>query len=811
MRRRRISFIQEDEPLKTQIASARMRRTSLALAVVVALCGAAPHAASAAAPSFTAVAHPTLLAQGDAVSGSLPMSQPVPVVVALKLRNRAALDALVNANALRQINGNKPQLLSPAKFDSDHAPTKAQAQAVADWLKGMGYRNVAISSNRMLVTADGTAQNAQRAFATTLAQVKTHDGRVAFANTDDVRIPAAMSDKVLAVLGLQTVHQMHTFARPVHHDGAHTLAVTGHFPTEFSSIYGGTGVPAASGITVGIVTTGTLTQVTTDLNTFTTNQGLPAVTTLEVDSGTVTSDTSGLGEWDLDSQDIVGMAGGQVRQLVFYNSHSLNNSDLTADFNAIVAADATASYKTKIINVSLGECETSAQGDGSATAQDQIFETAVSQGQTFSISTGDSGADECNRSHTNTPSWPAASQYVVAVAGTQIDASTTTWASETVWTDSGGSASTFEPQPSWQTPFIPASTPTTKRVVADVAFDADPNSGSKIIVNGALAQYGGTSLAAPIFAGLWARVLQVQGIGFGFAAPVIYALPASDFHDITSGKNSGGEHGVGYSALTGFDFASGRGSMILSSVATDSTGLGNQPPVPEFTFTTTGLSANFTDASTDPDGTIVAHIWTFGDGASSLATNPSHTFAAAGKYSVKEQVRDNGGTVVGKVHNVTVGPVELFKNTGFESGVASPWNMTTGLLANDASRAFAGSWLAEIGNGAATGAHTDHVTQTVTIPAGFTTATLGFELHVTTAETSANPTDVLNVRIYDGAGALLATPASFSNLDAGSGYVLHNVDLSAYIGQTIKVQFNGSNNATLPTTWDLDDVTLMAQ
>src|SRR5574337_596366 len=210
---------------------------------------------------------------------------------------------------------------------------------------------------------------------------------------------------------------------------------------------------------------------------------------------------SGRGEWSLDSQDVVGMAGGQVGKLIFYNIPTLSNANLTADFNTIVNANA-----TKIINVSLGECETSAQGDGSAAAQDQIFQQAVAQGQTFSISTGDSGADECGDGGVK-PSWPAASQYVVAVGGTTLNATTTTWNSATVWTSGGGSSSTFEPQPSWQNGVAPGST----RGLPDIAYDADPNSGSKIIVNGATQQYGGTSLSAPLFAGAWARIIALKG------------------------------------------------------------------------------------------------------------------------------------------------------------------------------------------------------------------------------------------------------------------------------------------------------------
>ena len=296
--------------------------------------------------------------------------------------------------------------------------------------------------------------------------------------------------------------------------------------------------------------------------------------------------------------------------------------------------------------MSLGECETSAQSDGSAAAQDQIFQQAVAQGQTFSISTGDSGADECGTGGT-TPSWPAASQYVVAVGGTTLNASTTTWNSATVWISGGGSSSTFEPQPSWQNGVAPGS----KRGLPDIAYDADPNSGSKIIVSGATQQYGGTSLSAPLFAGAWARVIAIKGSGVGFAAPLLYQLAASDFHDITSGNNGGETAGVGY------DLASGRGELIISAAANDIGGTTpptNVPPVANFSDIISNLVVNFTDSSTDSDGTIASRSWNFGDGSTSTATSPSHTYAAAGTYSVSLTVTDNSGATNTKTASVTV-------------------------------------------------------------------------------------------------------------------------------------------------------------
>jgi pseudomonalisin/xanthomonalisin len=293
-----------------------------------------------------------------------------------------------------------------------------------------------------------------------------------------------------------------------------------------------------------------MTQPLKDLTSFTTANHLPAVNTQVVTVGAPGTDTSGTPEWDLDSQNIVGMSGG-VGKLIFYAANSLSNSALTAAFNQVVSDN-----QAQVIHVSLGECETSAFQDGSMAADDQILALGAAQGQTFSISTGDSGSNECSKKPTGTtPSYPASSPYVVAVSGTSlVTDGSGNWLGETLWSGTGGSPSTVEPKPSWQT-----QGGGTTRDVADVAFDADPNSGAIIIVNGSNAQYGGTSLSAPLFAATWARMLAAHP-GLGFAAPHLYTVSTASYHDVTSGSN-GGE-----TATVGWDYASGFGSGIVSAL-----------------------------------------------------------------------------------------------------------------------------------------------------------------------------------------------------------------------------------------------------
>ncbi|MFT3807051.1 MAG: S8 family serine peptidase [Arenimonas sp.] len=85
-----------------------------------------------------------------------------------------------------------------------------------------------------------------------------------------------------------------------------------------------------------------------------------------------------------------------------------------------------------------------------------------------------------------------------------------------------------------------------------------------------------------------------------------------------------------------------------------SVGASNNPPTANFSFGTSGLTANFTDGSTDSDGSIVSRSWTFGDGGTSTATNPSRTYASAGTYDVQLTVTDDDGATHSVTKQVTV-------------------------------------------------------------------------------------------------------------------------------------------------------------
>src|SRR6185369_10945235 len=105
--------------------------------------------------------------------------------------------------------------------------------------------------------------------------------------------------------------------------------------------------------------------------------------------------------------------------------------------------------------------------------------------------------------------------------------------------------------------------------------------------------------------------------------------------------------------------------------------------------------------------------------------------------------------------------------------------------------------------------HTDTVLQTVTIPSTATSASLSFWLHIDTAETSTTRAyDTLTVQVRNSSGSVLATLATYSNLNAAPGYGQFSFDLAAYRGQTIQLYLVGVEDASLKTSFVVDDFTL---
>jgi hypothetical protein len=228
----------------------------------------------------------------------------------------------------------------------------------------------------------------------------------------------------------------------------------------------------------------------------------------------------------------------------------------------------------------------------------------------------------------------------------------------------GGGVSLYQTEPSWQQ----SVQSTGQRTTPDVAFDGSIDSGVTCYKDGSLGYgYFGTSLATPCWAGLMAIVNQgrvANGLPtFNSSAnpqqtlQALYSLPASDFHDITSGYN-------GYSAEPGYDFLTGRGSPIANLLVPDLVSL-VAPTVmtqPSNQTVTAGGTATFTaSASGNPTPTVQWQVSTNGgrtftniSGATGTTLTLTGVTAAMNGYQYQAVFSNSVGSATSSVVTLAV-------------------------------------------------------------------------------------------------------------------------------------------------------------
>jgi phosphatidylinositol-3-phosphatase len=145
---------------------------------------------------------------------------------------------------------------------------------------------------------------------------------------------------------------------------------------------------------------------------------------------------------------------------------------------------------------------------------------------------------------------------------------------------------------------------------------------------------------------------------------------------------------------------------------------------------------------------------------------------------------------------------QLIGNPGFESGTASPWTSSAGVVVHEtaAQPAWGGSWMALL-NGQG-----DTLSQTVSVASDCSSARLSFWLHIDTAERKRTSYDTLTVTLRSPSGSVLDTLATYSNRDAVAGYQQHSFDLSGYAGSEFAVTFTADENSSRETSFLLDRV-----
>ena len=600
--------------------------------------------------------------------------------------NRSATQkADLNALNAAQENPSSPlyhKWLTPEQFAARFGMASADLDQASSWLEHEGFTVDRIARSRDRIFFSGLVSQVNHAFSTEL-HYYTVKGEKHFAPSTALSIPASLAEVVLTIGNLDNFrpHPMHRFVPSANPN--FTSGTTGnHFlsPADIATIYDIN--PAyqsgLDGTGQSITILGQSFVLLSDIENFQTSAGLKTVKDPKLvlvpgtgPDGITSADNEA--ESDLDLEWSSSIAPGADVFFVY-----TGDGDAGGVFDSLqYAVD---NRISPIISLSYGACESLIGSASNVQSIEDIAQQGITQGQTLIASSGDDGASGCfydtkvalSQRTVLSTGYPASSSFFTAVGGTQFnEGSSSYWAStpgtdiissalsyipEVAWNEdevvngigylgsTGGGASIFFPKPSWQTGVsgIPADN---ARDVPDVALDsagghdgllfcssdgsfwalgqqASCNSGFRDSSTGDVTEAGGTSFAAPIFAGMIALVNQQQNsTGQGLINPQLYALAASPsiyasaFHDITAGDNKcdTGEATAcpngptGYAAGPAYDQATGLGTIdlnhLLAAWGTSPLAPSKITVVPSATTVSQGATVQFAISVTSVSGT----------------------------------------------------------------------------------------------------------------------------------------------------------------------------------------------------------------
>ena len=516
---------------------------------------------------------PETTANGKApLVGHLPSTQSMRLVLVLPHRNQAALDQLLK-DLYDPSSASYHKFLTVEEFTEKFGPSQADYDSVIRFANANGLTVVGTSRNRMNLAVRGTVASIEKAFRLTMG-VYQHDteSRTFFAPD---REPAAdMAVQLWHVSGLDNYATPKTMLtrRDANSAGEISDATTGSGPSasflgsDMRAAYYVDGSSAAtltgSGQSLGLFELlGTdLADLTTYYKNVSQTNNVP-VTLLSVDTQSTSckEPTCDDTEQTLDMTQALGMAPGMSSLVMYIGTGGLSGQSI--DDVGILNGMATASPLNAQLSCSWAWKPTD------NTTDDPYFQEFAAQGQNFFVAAGDSGTFTATGFH-----WPADDPYIVSVGGTDL---TTTsaggpWATETGWSDTGGGIGPDKfPIPSWQTAAAAGCAKCSKtfRNAPDVAANANFTFYVCADQTACTANlYGGTSFAAPMWAGYLAlaneqNLLNGASSTLGFINPTLYAIGGganydTDFHDITSGGNTDGST-VGYDLSTGWGSPNG--------------------------------------------------------------------------------------------------------------------------------------------------------------------------------------------------------------------------------------------------------------
>ncbi|MFG1833319.1 M4 family metallopeptidase [Micromonospora chersina] len=260
--------------------------------------------------------------------------------------------------------------------------------------------------------------------------------------------------------------------------------------------------------------------------------------------------------------------------------------------------------------------------------------------------------------------------------------------------------------------------------------------------------------------------------------------------------STGNDFSVSLSPTSGSVTAGGSVSTTVATATTSGT-------AQTVTFSASGLPTGAT-ASFSPSSVT--------SGGSSTLTIATTASTPSGAYSVT--VTGAGSVSHSATYTLTVngtgggctGAGQKLGNPGFESG-NTVWSSTSGVIGQYGSSGQpprSGTWNAWLDGYGST--HTDTLSQSVSLPTGCTSYNFTFWLHIDSAETTSSVQyDKLTVQVLNSSGTVLATLATYSNLNKASGYSQKSFSLASYAGQTVTLKFTGTEDISLQTSFVVDD------
>jgi subtilase family serine protease len=618
---------------------------SIVVAGVVGSALAMVPAAAVAAPASIRVGSAAVLPRGAKVEAKVSSTQKLQLTVALEPQDPGGLAALARAvsspgSALFR------QYLPVAQFAQRFGATPAQVATVRAALQAEGLTVGATTANNLTIPVTGTAAQVEKAFSVSLSQVRLPTGRTAYANAQAPVLPQSAGRYVQGVIGLDNVAleqpqgerstrhlPLGSGVRPAQSIGrvpdgggpqpcgaAQTGSTGGYSADVFATAYGLSSLYSAGDLGAGQTVALFEEQPynPTDVATYQACYGTSAsVSNVDVDGGPGPYSPppgSGDGESALDIETVIGLA--PRANILVYQGPFGGNAPVDI-ISAIVSQD-----QAKVISSSYGVCE-ALTGGPVMTSENTLLQEAAVQGQSFFISSGDSGSSMCYQANKNDTSLsvlsPASEPFATGVGGTTLYTTTQGGAtlyspgdtpSEGVWNDgvsgnrasgTGGGISSQWGMPSYQSGAAsslgvinsnssgaPCGTSSFCREVPDVSADADPQTGYSVYTDGAWGSIGGTSAATPLWAAFTALAnasAPCRGLALGFVNPALYQIAGSSYlNNFTDVTNASPVTGLAnndalqinnnlYPIATGYDMATGLGTPLGGHLAATLCGL----------------------------------------------------------------------------------------------------------------------------------------------------------------------------------------------------------------------------------------------